>query len=159
MSDCLVGHDPTEMRIRASDGWRYCRLCKNDRERQLRLERLKDPAKLDRTRKRIRDNQRKRRRDPKTRERVLEYDRQRYEDNWTDKRECEKRTHVRRKDNGRYYVTRYKVSLEDAQQALATKPTQCECLVAKVSLSLITTMSYLSFADGCVVSVMSALAC
>jgi hypothetical protein len=119
-------HDEAEMRTRPSDGWEYCRICKNEKERKQRRERMKDPAKLEHQRKQTREALRKRRRDPRTREAVLAYDRKRHvthrEERLANYREYDRR----RRGNGTFFVSRYGVSIEDAKRAIEAKPTGCQ---------------------------------
>ena len=122
--DC--GHDDSELRTRPSDGWVHCRLCKNEKERAQWAERMEDPAKRERHREKTNDGQKRRRQNPETREAVLQYDRERHMNNRDERLGRYRDYDQRRREDGSYYVSRYGVTLEDAQQALEIKPDGCE---------------------------------
>jgi hypothetical protein len=120
------GHDESEMRVRPSDGWEYCRVCKNEKESKQRRERMKDPAKRDHQRRRTREALRQRRRNPETREAVLAYDRERHAQNRETRLVKFQEYDQRRRESGAYYASRYGVSLEEAKRAVDTKPDGCQ---------------------------------
>lgn len=122
------GHSASEVRVRPSDGWVHCRVCKNQKETLLRRERRsrKSPEQLAKERERAAATQRARRRDPTRREAVLAYDRQRHHDRREQRLEGMRRYDEAARSDGRYHVRKLNVALDAAREALARKPDSCE---------------------------------
>jgi hypothetical protein len=120
------GHNEAELRVRPYDGWIYCRLCKNEKERARRREAMKDPAKREQIRKKNRERQREWRRDPARRDAIRSQDQERHEAKRAMRLEQFRKYDKRYRRSGAFYATRYGVPLEEAKQAVESKPSECQ---------------------------------